>query len=59
MVYNVTPDIKFGWHVTFLKKASWQIGKVTFTSKALVEALRDSGSNAQGAPNGRRDDRQT
>jgi hypothetical protein len=44
MVYNVTPDIKFGWHVTLLKKAGWQIGKVTFTSKALVEALRDSGS---------------
>ncbi|HEY3857487.1 MAG TPA: hypothetical protein VGO67_24150 [Verrucomicrobiae bacterium] len=47
MVYNVTPDIKFGWHVTFLKKAHWQIEKVTFTSKALVEALRDSGSNKQ------------
>jgi hypothetical protein len=43
MVYNVTPDIKFGWHVTFLKKAGWQIGKVTFTSKTLVESLRDSG----------------
>ena len=53
MVYNVTPDIKFGWHITFLKKAGWQIGKVTFTSKALVEALRDSGSNPQGGANGR------
>jgi hypothetical protein len=45
MVYNVTPDIKFGWHITLLKKAGWQIEKVTFTSKALVEALRSSGSN--------------
>jgi len=54
MVYNVTPDIKFGWHVTFLKKASWQIGKVTFTSRTLVEALRDSGSNAQGGATGAR-----
>jgi hypothetical protein len=45
MVYNVTPDIKFGWHITLLKKTAWQIEKVTFTSKALVEALRSSGSS--------------
>jgi hypothetical protein len=48
MVYNVTPEIKFGWHATFLKKAGWQIEKVTFTSKALVEGLRDSGANPRG-----------
>jgi hypothetical protein len=45
MVYNVTSKIKFGWHVTFLKKAVWQIEKVTFSSKALVQSLLDSGSN--------------
>jgi hypothetical protein len=45
MVYNVSPDIKFGWHVTFLKKVQWQIEKVTFTSKAMVEALRRLGAN--------------
>ena len=44
MVYNVSPEMKFGWHATFLKKARWQIEKATFTSKALVEGLRDSGS---------------
>src|ERR1035438_4198422 len=43
MVYNVTPNIKFGWHVTFLKKAKWQIEKVTSTSKSLVKSLRDTG----------------
>ena len=43
MVYNVTPTIKFGWHATFLKKTAWQIEKVTFTSKASVEALRNLG----------------
>ncbi len=43
MVYNVTPDIKFGWHVTFLKKAKWQMDKATFISKSLVKSLRDSG----------------
>jgi hypothetical protein len=44
MVYHVTPDIKFGWHVSFLKKAGWQIDKVSFTSKAIIEALRDLGA---------------
>lgn len=44
MVYNVSPEMKFGWHATFLKKAKWQLEKATFTSKALVEALRDSGA---------------
>ena len=43
MVYNVSPEIKFGWHVTFLKKADWQIEKVSFTSKTTVEALRNLG----------------
>ena len=45
MVYDVSPDMNFGWHVTFLRKADWQIEKVTFTSKALVEGLRNLGSN--------------
>lgn len=54
MVYNVTPDVKFGWHITLLKKAAWQVEKVTFTSKALIEALRDSGLNPQGGAGGRR-----
>jgi hypothetical protein len=45
MVYNVSPDMKQGWHVTFLKKADWQIEKVTFTSKAIVESLLKMGSN--------------
>lgn len=45
MVYNVTPNIKFGWHVTFLKKAKWQIDKVTFISKSQIKSLRDSGFN--------------
>jgi hypothetical protein len=53
MVYHVTPDIKFGWHVTFLKNADWQIGKVRFTSKALVEALPHWGSSPHGGANGR------
>ena len=43
MVYNVTPNIKFGWHVTFVKKVKWQIEKVTFTSMSLIKSLRDSG----------------
>jgi len=45
MVYNVSPDMKFGWHATFLKKADWQIEKVTFTSKPVVEGLMKLGSN--------------
>lgn len=43
MVYNVSPEIKFGWHVTFLKKTEWQIEKVSFTSRSAVEALRNLG----------------
>lgn len=43
MVYHVMPDLKFGWHVTFMKKAEWQIENVTFTSRPIVEALRKSG----------------
>ncbi|MGB8354133.1 MAG: hypothetical protein WCD79_09625 [Chthoniobacteraceae bacterium] len=43
MVYNVSPSMKFGWHVMFLKKSIWQIEKVTFISKPLVEGLRASG----------------
>jgi hypothetical protein len=45
MVYHVMPDLKFGWHVTLMKKAEWQIEKVTFTSKPVVEALRKSGQS--------------
>lgn len=45
MVYHVTPDLKFGWHATFMKKTEWQIEKVTFTSKPVVEALRVTGQN--------------
>lgn len=45
MVYHVMPDVEFGWHVTLMKKAGWQIEKVTFISKAVVEALRKSGQN--------------
>jgi len=47
MVYNVSPDIKFGWHVTFLRKADWKIEKVTFNSKAVVEGLLKLGSSRQ------------
>jgi hypothetical protein len=43
MVYSVSPNIKFGWHVSFLKKSAWQIEKVTFTPKTFVEGLRDLG----------------
>jgi hypothetical protein len=43
MVYHVSPELKFGWHVTFLKKSDWQIDKVTFTSKSLIERLRETG----------------
>ena len=43
MVYHVTPDLKFGWHVTFMKKADWQIEKVRFISKPIIESLRKSG----------------
>lgn len=49
MVYHVMPDLKFGWHVTFMKKAKWQIEKVTFISKPVIEALRKSGQNRVGA----------
>lgn len=45
MVYHVMPDLKFGWHVTFIKKAGWRIEKVTFTSKPVVEALLKAGYN--------------
>jgi len=45
MVYTVSPEIKFGWHATFLKKADWQIDKVTFTSKSFVKNLRNLGLN--------------
>jgi len=45
MVYNVSPEMKFGWHVTFFKKADWRIEKVTFNSKAIVEGLLRLGSN--------------
>ncbi|MEO6033908.1 MAG: hypothetical protein ABIQ35_01505 [Verrucomicrobiota bacterium] len=45
MAYHVSSNIKFAWHVTFLKKKGWQIQKVRFTSKALVEGLRDLGFN--------------
>ena len=44
MVYHVSPEIKFGWHVTFLKKSDWQIDKVSFTSKSLIERLRETGA---------------
>jgi len=37
--------MKFGWHVTFLRKADWQIEKVTFISKAIVERIGKVGSN--------------
>jgi hypothetical protein len=43
MVYNVTPNMKFGWHATFLKKDKWQIEKATFISKSLIKSLRGSG----------------
>ena len=45
MVYHVMPNLKFGWHVTFMKKTEWQFEKITFTSKPVVEALRKSGQN--------------
>jgi len=45
MVYHVMPDLEFGWHVSFMKKSKWQIDKVTFTSKPLVEALLKSGQS--------------
>lgn len=45
MVYNVSPEMKFGWHTTFLRKADWQIEKVTFASKAIIEGLLKLGSN--------------
>jgi hypothetical protein len=45
MVYSVfSSNLKFGWHITLMKKAEWQIDKVTFTSRSLVEGLRDLGS---------------
>ena len=45
MVYCVfSSNLKFGWHITLMKKAEWQIDKVTFTSRPLVEGLRDLGS---------------
>lgn len=44
MVYSVSPDLKFGWHVTLLRKAEWRIEKVTFTARSLVEGLRELGS---------------
>jgi hypothetical protein len=45
MVYNVSPEMKFGWHVAFLRKAEWQIEKVTFTSIAVIEGLLNLGSD--------------
>jgi hypothetical protein len=46
MVYSVfSQTLKFGWHVTLLKKSEWQVDKITFTSRALVEGLRESGSS--------------
>ena len=56
MVYNVSPDMKQGWHVTFLRKADWQIEKVTFTSKAIVESLLKMGSNQALQPTAGRSD---
>jgi hypothetical protein len=56
MVYNVSPDMKFGWHVTFLRKAHWQIEKVTFTSKAVIEGLLNLGSNQTLQPTASRSD---
>ena len=45
MVYSVfSSNLKFGWHITLMKKCEWQIDKVTFTSRSLVEGLRDLGS---------------
>ena len=45
MVYSVfSSNLKFGWHITLLKKSEWQIDKVTFTSRSLVEGLRRIGS---------------
>lgn len=46
MVYNISPDLQFGWHVTFLKKTRWQIEKVTSTSRAQVKALQDFGRDS-------------
>ena len=49
MVYSVfSSTLKFGWHVTLLKKSEWQIDKITFTSRSLVEGLRALGSNRIG-----------
>ena len=56
MVYNVSPDMKQGWHVTFLRKADWQIEKVTFTSKAIIESLLKMGSNQTLQPTAGRSD---
>ncbi len=45
MIYCVfSPALKFGWHVTLLKKAEWQIDKATFISKSLVDRLSESGA---------------
>ena len=56
MVYNVSSDMKQGWHVTFLRKANWQIEKVTFTSKAIIERLLKMGSNQTLQPTAGRSD---
>jgi hypothetical protein len=43
-VQRIFAGCLFGWHVTFLKKSDWQIDKVTFTSKSLIERLHESGA---------------